>query len=268
MIAAVAGFGVQILADFSGYTDIARGVARMLGFELTINFNRPFLATSTPDFWRRWHISLGSWLGDYVYAPLARIGGSGPLQLSIALMITFTLVGLWHGAAWTFVLQGVWFGVWMVIYTLGSPLVPHRIRTLPGARPLAIAFHLVVVMFPAGLMFREVSMARVLQHISQSPGAFTADELQVAWVAMFVALSLASPMVDRGVGSRDHVFPRLNRPPPAVPAADVGGRPRRGADRPVPSGHQQRLHLLPVLTWLDLGSRPNIVDYNPGCRAR
>src|SRR5262249_44413911 len=93
-------FSVQIFGDFAGYTMIARGLAKLMGFELTPNFDYPYLARGFSDFWRRWHMSLSSWLRDYVYIPL---GGnrSGRLRTYRNLMVTMLLGGLWHGAAWT-----------------------------------------------------------------------------------------------------------------------------------------------------------------------
>ena len=104
---ATTAFALQIYCDFSGYTDMARGMARMLGFELMLNFNLPYFATSVQDFWRRWHISLSTWLRDYLYLPLGgnRLG-SGRTYLN--LLIVMLLGGLWHGAAWNFVAWGVW----------------------------------------------------------------------------------------------------------------------------------------------------------------
>lgn len=109
-------FAYQLYCDFSGYSDIAVGAALVLGFELTENFNRPYAARSIGDFWRRWHISLSSWLRDYLYYPLAL--GSGkttPLRLYGGLFMTFTLIGLWHGAAWTYVAMGALFGTYLVV---------------------------------------------------------------------------------------------------------------------------------------------------------
>lgn len=102
----ILAFGVQILADFSGYTDIARGSARLLGIDLSVNFRHPWLAKSPADFWRRWHITLSEWLRDYVYIPL---GGDrrGRRRTIINVLITFVLGGLWHGAAWNFALWGL-----------------------------------------------------------------------------------------------------------------------------------------------------------------
>lgn len=101
----VFAFVVQIYCDFSGYTDIARGVARVMGFELRRNFDQPYFAANPNDFWKRWHISLSSWLRDYLYIPL---GGNrcGTAKTYRNLMITMLLGGLWHGASWTFVVWG------------------------------------------------------------------------------------------------------------------------------------------------------------------
>jgi D-alanyl-lipoteichoic acid acyltransferase DltB (MBOAT superfamily) len=106
-------FAFQIYLDFSGYTDIARGSAQLLGYRIPINFNAPYLATSVRDFWRRWHMSLSSWLRDYLYRPL---GGSrvGPWRLRWNLMVTMALGGLWHGAAFHFVGWGIGHGAALV----------------------------------------------------------------------------------------------------------------------------------------------------------
>lgn len=123
-------FFFQLYCDFSGYTDIARGTARLFGFELVENFNLPVLATSITDFWNRWHMSLGSWIRDYVYIPM---GGNrrGELRTSLNLFTMFLLVGLWHGAAWSFVLWGAWNGVMMAVHRLARrPLT----RVQPSGR--------------------------------------------------------------------------------------------------------------------------------------
>ena len=104
MLATVA-FAWQIYFDFSGYTDMARGLARMMGFHLMLNFNHPYLATSLSDFWSRWHISLSTWFRDYVYIPLGGNRG-GSFATYRNLFVTFVISGLWHGAAWTFLIWG------------------------------------------------------------------------------------------------------------------------------------------------------------------
>lgn len=106
----VAAIALRILMDFSGYSDIAIGFARMLGVELPENFNWPYLARNLQDFWQRWHISLSSWIRDYVYIPLGGSRHGTPRRLANGL-IAFGLCGLWHGAAWNFVLWGLYHGV-------------------------------------------------------------------------------------------------------------------------------------------------------------
>jgi D-alanyl-lipoteichoic acid acyltransferase DltB (MBOAT superfamily) len=102
-------FTLQIYFDFSGYTDIAIGSAKLLGFNFPANFNRPFLAASITELWRRWHISFSTWLRDYIYIPLAS-GHRGELAIYGNLLITMTLGGLWHGASWNFVIWGLYNG--------------------------------------------------------------------------------------------------------------------------------------------------------------
>jgi alginate O-acetyltransferase complex protein AlgI len=110
-------FGIQIYGDFSGYTDIAIGAALILGFKLPINFNKPYFATSPADFWRRWHISLSSWLRDYLYIPL---GGNKKSHMRTYLNLAAVMVlgGLWHGASWNFVVWGMLHGAYLVIHKL------------------------------------------------------------------------------------------------------------------------------------------------------
>ena len=109
------GFGIQIYCDFSGYSDIAIGAAMILGFKIPINFNKPYFATSPSDFWRRWHISLSSWLRDYLYIPL---GGSkkSKKRTYVNLAIVMFLGGLWHGAAWNFIIWGLLHGGYLAIH--------------------------------------------------------------------------------------------------------------------------------------------------------
>jgi alginate O-acetyltransferase complex protein AlgI len=130
---AVYGYAAQIYCDFSGYTDIAMGCALLLGYRFPRNFNAPYTATNPQEFWRRWHISLSTWLRDYLYFPL---GGSrkGALRTNLNLMLTMLLGGLWHGAAWTFVAWGALHGGYLVIHRLWAriawaPLVRWRATT-------------------------------------------------------------------------------------------------------------------------------------------
>ncbi len=115
LLQAVFGYAVQIYCDFSGYSDMAIGCARMMGFTFMENFQMPYSATSITEFWRRWHISLSSWFRDYLYIPL---GGSrqGPARTYVNLLATMLLCGLWHGASWTFVFWGGMHGAALAIH--------------------------------------------------------------------------------------------------------------------------------------------------------
>jgi len=123
IILATIGFGIQIYCDFSGYSDIAIGAAMILGFKIPANFNRPYFATSPSDFWRRWHISLSSWLRDYLYITL---GGNrvSKIRTYLNLFITMFLGGLWHGASWNFVIWGMLHGAYLAMHKLILDRVP------------------------------------------------------------------------------------------------------------------------------------------------
>ena len=130
----VYAFAIQIYADFSGYSAIARGISKWLGYELVINFRQPYLAVSPSDFWRRWHISLSTWLRDYLYVPLG--GNRRDLWLTYRnLMITMLLGGIWHGAAWTFAAWGLYHGLILCLFR--ALRVSDRFE---GPRPLAAAW--------------------------------------------------------------------------------------------------------------------------------
>lgn len=133
-------FAIQIYCDFSGYSDIAIGVAKMLGFDLMTNFRQPYLARSIADFWQRWHISLTTWFRDYVYIPL---GGNrvGPLRWATNVSIVFLLSGIWHGANFTFVIWGALHAAYFLIGRFTEWPRAHlitllRLRWVPGLVPL------------------------------------------------------------------------------------------------------------------------------------
>ncbi|MBN1818558.1 MAG: MBOAT family protein [Sedimentisphaerales bacterium] len=135
LLLATISFAWQIYFDFSGYTDMARGIAQMMGFEIIQNFNCPYLATGLSDFWRRWHISLSTWFRDYVYIPL---GGNrkGKWKTCRNVLLTMLLSGLWHGAAWTFLVWGALHGVGLVLTRnlersrFYKEKIPHPIKQL------------------------------------------------------------------------------------------------------------------------------------------
>jgi alginate O-acetyltransferase complex protein AlgI len=136
---ALLAYSFQIYFDFSGYSDMAIGLGRMMGFRFLENFSLPYRAQSVTEFWRRWHISLGTWMRDYLYIPL---GGSklGAGRTYVNLLVVFTCSGLWHGASWNFVLWGLYHGLWLVAERL--VLRDLRIR-VPSALRIALTFAVV-----------------------------------------------------------------------------------------------------------------------------
>lgn len=158
ILLAIYGFKFQIYGDFSGYSDIAIGCGRLLGFELPINFRSPFKAGSFSDYWRRWHITLGSWFRDYVFHPL---GGSrrGFWRANLYVLITWLLVGLWHGAAWTFVVWGGLHALGLIAERTYRHFVPDRRprRWLAPFKTLAV-FHITMMIT---MVFRVPTLASV-----------------------------------------------------------------------------------------------------------
>ncbi len=175
-------FTAQIYGDFSGYSDMARGLAKILGFELMINFKLPYFAVSPSDFWRRWHVSLSSWLRDYLYIPLGgNRGGSWATQRN--LMLTMTLGGLWHGAAWNFVIWGVYHGLLLILYrglgSLPGPRLPAR-RWWADLVRVSTMFPLTVI---GWIIFRVDSVAGLRAFAS---GAWVSNEVdhELAWATL------------------------------------------------------------------------------------
>jgi len=165
VILAVVFFAFQIYCDFSGYSDIARGVASLMGFELMLNFDLPYVARSPQEFWRRWHISLSTWLRDYLYIPL---GGShkGPIRTYVNLCLTMVIGGLWHGAGWTFVLWGTYHGGLLMVHRYLSQhgvLPTMREGAAWRNRGLWLTQWLVMSVLTLGgwLIFRAVSVTQV-----------------------------------------------------------------------------------------------------------
>ena len=145
-------FTLNIYFDFSGYSDMAIGLGRMLGFRFLENFNYPFLADSITDFWRRWHISMGTWFRDYVYIPLGGNKGGLAKQLS-NIAIVWLLTGFWHGASWNFVLWGVYFGILLVLEKL---FLLRWLKRLPAVLRHIYALVLVTISWTL-FAFTEIS---------------------------------------------------------------------------------------------------------------
>jgi alginate O-acetyltransferase complex protein AlgI len=200
-------FALQVYFDFSGYTDIARGSAALFGFRIPINFNMPYLATSLADFWRRWHISLSTWLRDYVYFPLG--GSRRPTAIVMRnLFLTMVVAGLWHGAAWHYAAFGALWGV-----GLAAQHVLQKRFALPSGTALAVggwlftmSFYLVSLAFfrcpdfdSAGVMVRAM--------FGQGTGAGT----QTLRASLFV-IGTAVALLFTWIASRQGWWPALRMP--------------------------------------------------------
>ncbi len=176
-------FGLQIYCDFSGYSDIARGTARVLGFDIMWNFNVPYAAANLREFWQRWHISLSTWLRDYLYIPL---GGNrlGTARTYFNLTITMLLGGLWHGAAWNFVLWGLWHGMGLALQR--SPVFNSQFSFINSQCRRALGwFGTMLFVFYGWLLFRAKSFSQITD-MTRALADFSAPP----WIGSF-ALSLA-----------------------------------------------------------------------------
>ncbi|HEY2713694.1 MAG TPA: MBOAT family O-acyltransferase [Chthoniobacterales bacterium] len=200
--AGVLAFTVQIYADFSAYTDIARGTARLLGFELMRNFWHPYLATSPADFWRRWHISLSTWMRDYLYISL---GGSrcNVARNSFNLLATFAISGLWHGASWNFVLWGFYWGFLLLFERMLVALGFGK--RIPWVVKVGFTFLLACI---GWLMFRERDIAQLIRDLTLSPFGWSRRDwamgIYFGELVCIYSLPLAIHMLCSGV------FPRWN----------------------------------------------------------
>ena len=184
----VYAFAFQIYGDFAGYTDIARGVAKLLGYDLMLNFRLPYLATSPSDFWQRWHISLSSWLRDYLYIPLGGNRGSSLFTMR-NLLLTMLLGGLWHGAAWNFVLWGAYHGILLIIFRqFVSPQEP-TFGSVRWMSRVFVMFHLTCL---GWMIFRVDSVSQLGSLFSSLATGWTVSEsmLRTAWMVALLCLPL------------------------------------------------------------------------------
>lgn len=164
---AIYGFAMQIYCDFSGYTDMALGLGFILGVKLPKNFIQPYMAISLVDFWKRWHITLSTWLRDYIYIPLG--GSRHGFQLQVqSVLITMFIGGLWHGANWTFVIWGLLHAIGIILWHGGKKLAwSRRIESLPRGFRILVTLHIVLILW---VFFRSPDFMTALKMLS---GPFT-----------------------------------------------------------------------------------------------
>jgi len=195
---ALYGYAVQIYCDFSGYSDMAIGMALLMGFRLSLNFNAPYKAASVTEFWRRWHISLSSWLKDYLYISL---GGNrkGKIRTYINLIITMLLGGLWHGASWKFVIWGALHGLALSFEKFFSSIIPFK-KTNVFTRLLGIiiTFHFVCLCW---IFFRADSYKTAFDMINRIIFSFKPE------LAIQVIMAYADVMVLIFLGLFLHFMP-------------------------------------------------------------
>ncbi|MBI5935100.1 MAG: MBOAT family protein [Chloroflexi bacterium] len=196
LLAATLGFTLQILADFTAYTDLARALARLFGFDTSENFRLPYLALTPTDFWNRWHITLSTWLRDYVFFPLRRalLRANLPRGLTDAIppLVTMFLSGLWHGAGWTYVVWGLYFGVLIVLYQLlgfGGAWQPAN--KFSQALAWTVMFTLIVISFA---IFRSPSLGWLGSVLANGPFLGSLDHIVMGIVTLALIGFYAAPL--------------------------------------------------------------------------
>ena len=214
MLIATVMYSFQIYCDFSGYSDMAIGAARIMGFRLMTNFNSPYFATSLSEFWKRWHISLSTWFKDYLYIPL---GGSraGNLRTCLNLLIVFTVSGLWHGANWTFVIWGALHGLGLVIEKQFSFLSAKQ-PAIRGSLPAKLTGWLLTftTVTLAWIFFRAPTFSQAVYMIGRILHASPFDAVDIrlnlpeiaASFALIAFLALKEKKVIRVTLNNNYVF--------------------------------------------------------------
>jgi alginate O-acetyltransferase complex protein AlgI len=216
---AMFAFAMQIYFDFSGYSDIAIGCARMLGFVFPENFNMPYLATSVTDFWHRWHMTLSTWLRDYLYIPL---GGSryGTLATLRNLMVTMLLGGLWHGAQWTFVAWGGFHGVALCIERLTG--IGHERNVPRGATAVVRIVVTFVIVLLAWVLFRAPTFEAALNVYRALLAGGGGAALLAGWQAVLAAGIVAFGAIRLLLNRRGFAPGWMQLRPPAQAGALAG----------------------------------------------
>ena len=198
-------FGIQVYCDFSGYTDIALGAALIIGFKIPPNFNKPFFSTSPSEFWRRWHISLSSWVRDYLFLPIVYRKIGSDFRLFFGLLITFVIMGLWHGAGWNFIIFGFLHGIYVSVETIirkkNPAFAAHKFFKSKAGKILSILGTQYLV-FLAWLAFRIHDTNYMLHSMQKyvildfqtlnTIGLLKAHKLELVLIILFVFLHIIS----------------------------------------------------------------------------
>ena len=192
-------YTLQIYFDFAGYSDMARGLGRMLGFEFCINFNYPYISKSVTEFWRRWHISLSTWFRDYVYIPL---GGNrcGKLRQCVNILVVWALTGFWHGAGWNFLFWGFYYGVLLLVEKL---VLGRYLRKAPA---LIQHLYTMVIVIIGWVFFASPNLSIGPSYLgvmfSLNPGTTGTMTLVGPWIGMAILGILASTPLAKGLWER------------------------------------------------------------------
>lgn len=199
LIAAAYGYAVQIYCDFSAYSDMAIGIAALLGYKFPLNFNQPYRARSLQDFWRRWHISLSSWLRDYLY--IGALGGSrkGFARQCVNLILTMLLGGLWHGAKWTFVIWGGLHGGVLAIERIWDRIRPEGWPRLPRLLGILITFHIVLV---GWIFFRAESFDTAIAYLRGIGTAGAASDVLTPLACVLILFGFSIHFTPANLGQR------------------------------------------------------------------
>src|SRR5438552_2442206 len=212
----VYGFAWQVYGDFSGYTDIARGSAQLLGFDFVVNFRQPYLSQSLREFWRRWHISLSTWLRDYLYIPL---GGSrnGQWKTCRNLFVTLVLAGLWHGANWTYVVFGAIHGIFLSFERFFLPAAKRPQDAVPpggwaGALSVWAQRVFIFNVFCVSLAFFRAPTLGAAVHLLAGLGHFAWQTQYVAALVMLCVFSIPLFIADLLMEARKQEYPFAEAP--------------------------------------------------------
>ncbi len=192
----ILGYAFQIFFDFAGYSDMAIGLGRMLGFEFLANFNYPYISQTATEFWRRWHISLGSWFREYVYIPL---GGNrvSPPRMAFNILLVWAITGLWHGASWNYLLWGLYFGAILAIERL---FLKAWTEKLPAVLRHGYALLIIMISWPIFAIEDMGHMGQYLAAMFGFAGGGLADPAFYYYLSSFALIILISALASTPIG--------------------------------------------------------------------